>query len=58
VKVCHIIHDLRHGGAEHLLVDLAGVAAASSMTCATAVRSICWSIWPVLPPGPVSRCRW
>ncbi|MFH2072197.1 MAG: glycosyltransferase [Actinomycetota bacterium] len=27
MKVCHVIHDLRRGGAEHLLVDLAGVAA-------------------------------
>jgi len=27
MRVCHIIHDLRRGGAEHLLVDLAGVAA-------------------------------
>lgn len=26
VRVCHVIHDLRPGGAEHLLVDLAGVA--------------------------------
>lgn len=26
VRVCHVIHDLRRGGAEHLLVDLAGVA--------------------------------
>lgn len=31
MKVCHIIHDLRRGGAEHLLVDLAGVAAAAGM---------------------------
>jgi len=31
VKVCHIIHDLRHGGAEHLLVDLAGVAAGAGI---------------------------
>jgi len=28
VRVCHVIHDLRRGGAEHLLVDLAGVAGA------------------------------
>lgn len=31
MKVCHVIHDLRRGGAEHLLVDLAGVAAAVGM---------------------------
>jgi len=28
MRVCHVIHDLRRGGAEHLLVDLAGVARA------------------------------
>jgi glycosyltransferase involved in cell wall biosynthesis len=26
VRVCHVIHDLRRGGAEHLLVDLADAA--------------------------------
>ncbi|MCJ7725756.1 MAG: glycosyltransferase [Acidimicrobiia bacterium] len=31
MKVCHVIHDLRRGGAEHLLVDLAGVAAGVGM---------------------------
>jgi len=31
VRVCHVIHDLRRGGAEHLLVDLAGVATAAGM---------------------------
>jgi hypothetical protein len=25
IRVCHLIHDLRRGGAEHLLVDLARV---------------------------------
>ena len=28
MRVCHVIHDLRRGGAEHLLVDLAGTSPA------------------------------
>ena len=31
MKVCHVIHDLRRGGAEHLLVELAGAGAAAGL---------------------------
>ncbi|MCB2223435.1 MAG: glycosyltransferase [Actinobacteria bacterium] len=31
MRVCHVIHDLRRGGAEHLLVDLAGAAAGAGL---------------------------
>lgn len=31
MRVCPIIHDLRRGGAEHLLVDLARVAPAAGL---------------------------
>ncbi len=31
VKVCHLIHDLGPGGAEHVLVDLASVAASAGL---------------------------
>lgn len=31
LRVCHLIHDLGPGGAEHVLVDLAGVAASAGL---------------------------